>query len=135
MAPPLPNFESMCFSKHLLRYLRDRTIEAPTTFQMQALPIILEGSNFVAQGPAGCGKTICFVIPTLLRAFQQEAASPWSLTKEGPYAVFLSDTETGCAALYDTCRDFIHQRTADFPRLRILDLTDCDKEDIGSGKH
>ena len=55
--------------------LQELNITSPTAVQEQAIPLILEGHNVMAQSKTGTGKTLAFVIPIIERlSFQTNEA-------------------------------------------------------------
>ena len=69
VAPPMPSFESMMFPEELLEALKEKLdITAPTSFQLQAIPILLEERDLVAKAPPGYGKTLSLCLAAILRA-------------------------------------------------------------------
>ena len=70
VTPPLPTFQAMMFHKDVIDCLRSKfDIEEPTTFQLQAIPIILEERSLIAKGSPGCGKTLTYLLPGLMKAY------------------------------------------------------------------
>lgn len=56
---------------------------------MQALPIVLQEQSCLLIGPHGCGKTLAYILPTLVRVLGQELAMPWD-KDEAPFAVIVT---------------------------------------------
>ena len=44
---------------------RESSFQAPTAIQKQAVPLILEGKDIIAESPTGTGKTIAYLLPLL----------------------------------------------------------------------
>lgn len=69
--PPIPSFKSMMFHQDVIDCLRNKfEIEEPTTFQIQAIPILLEERSMIAKGSPNCGKTLTYVLTGLMKAYQ-----------------------------------------------------------------
>lgn len=56
-------FESLSIQANYAQKLRERGIEEPTPIQAEAIPLILEGKDVVAQSQTGTGKTLAFALP------------------------------------------------------------------------
>ncbi len=60
-------FENVQLREELTKAFVDLGYEKPTTVQQDALPILLEGHDMIAQSQTGTGKTAAFSIPILER--------------------------------------------------------------------
>lgn len=60
-------FEDMNISNEICRAVLDMGFEEATPIQSQAIPVILEGKDIIAQSQTGTGKTAAFGIPLLER--------------------------------------------------------------------
>lgn len=58
-------FSQFSLEKHILSALTDLGYEKPTPVQEQAIPILLEGKDLLAQAQTGTGKTAAFALPIL----------------------------------------------------------------------
>eukprot|EP01064_Diplonema_japonicum_P002015 TRINITY_DN11309_c0_g1_i1.p1 TRINITY_DN11309_c0_g1~~TRINITY_DN11309_c0_g1_i1.p1 ORF type:complete len:610 (+),score=106.82 TRINITY_DN11309_c0_g1_i1:96-1832(+) len=69
--PPMVEFTSATtwykLPGYLGRNLFERNFHVPTPIQMQALPCLFEGRNFIGVAPTGSGKTLAFLLPMLAR--------------------------------------------------------------------
>ena len=75
VAPPLPTFESMLFHERMISALDKKLdVKAPTSFQSQALPILLEERSLVAKACAGYGKTLSICLAAIFKAFEFKRA-------------------------------------------------------------
>ncbi|PLS01160.1 DEAD/DEAH box helicase [Neobacillus cucumis] len=63
----MSDFFSLNISKELVNQLRTYGVAVPTPIQKQAIPIILEGKDVIAQAQTGTGKTFAFILPILER--------------------------------------------------------------------
>ena len=71
VAPPLPTFESMMFHEVLLETLKAKLdITSPTSFESQALPILLEERDVVAKAGPGYGKTLSLCLAAIFKALE-----------------------------------------------------------------
>ena len=60
------NFASLGVPDRLLSRLETQGIDTPTSIQAEAIPIILQGRDLVAQAPTGSGKTLAFGLPMVM---------------------------------------------------------------------
>ncbi len=56
----------MSLSSLLLQALADMKITKPTEIQMQAVPLALQGADYIAVAQTGSGKTLSFALPVLM---------------------------------------------------------------------
>ena len=68
--------ESLGLSPALVRAVRLLGFEAPTAVQLQAIPLVLQGSDMVVQAQTGSGKTVAYVLPMLQRLQSGGAHTP-----------------------------------------------------------
>lgn len=59
------NFLSLGISERIADILKMYGIAAPTPIQQQAIPVVMEGRDVIAQAQTGTGKTFAFVLPIL----------------------------------------------------------------------
>lgn len=59
------SFEALPISADLARRLREREITEPTPIQEQAIPLISEGIDVIAESQTGTGKTLAYLLPIL----------------------------------------------------------------------
>lgn len=60
-------FHDLGLSEPLLRAINDVGFEEPTPIQIQAIPVLLDGKDLIAQAQTGTGKTAAFALPILQR--------------------------------------------------------------------
>jgi len=58
-------FEELGVGQDILRALQDIGYESPTPIQRQAIPVLMEGRDLMAQSQTGTGKTAAFAIPMI----------------------------------------------------------------------
>lgn len=80
------SFKDLGLSKLLLQAIDKLGFEEPTPVQAQAIPIVLDGKNLIAQAPTGTGKTLAFGLPILEKIKKQK----------NPYAIVLVPTRELC---------------------------------------
>jgi ATP-dependent RNA helicase DeaD len=61
----VPNFEDLGLSSALLKSIKDVGYEEPTPIQVKVLPVLLDGSDVIAQAQTGSGKTAAFGFPII----------------------------------------------------------------------
>ncbi|WP_051382155.1 DEAD/DEAH box helicase [Sediminibacillus sp. JSM 1682029] len=74
----MTTFSSLGVSAKLTDILKDHGIYEPTPIQEQAIPLLHEGWDVIAQAQTGTGKTLAFILP-ILEHLQPEADSPQAL--------------------------------------------------------
>jgi ATP-dependent RNA helicase DeaD len=60
-------FESFGLTRKTLKGVEDAGYEHPTPVQIQAIPILMSGSDLIAEAQTGTGKTAAFALPILER--------------------------------------------------------------------
>lgn len=80
MGPKL--FESLNLSDSLLRALADLSYASPTSIQEQAIPLVLDGQDLLAEAETGTGKTAAFALP-ILQQLIDRPARPANMAKVG----------------------------------------------------
>lgn len=60
-------FESLPIQDDWLHKLGERKISVPTEVQLEAIPLLLEGKDVIAQSQTGSGKTLAYLLPILQR--------------------------------------------------------------------
>ncbi len=66
-AQAIGGFAKLGLIEPLLQSIRELGFEEPTPIQRQAIPLLLEGRDVVAQAQTGTGKTAAFALPLLQR--------------------------------------------------------------------
>ncbi|WP_074599720.1 DEAD/DEAH box helicase [Sediminibacillus halophilus] len=74
----MATFSSLGVSAELTNILKDHGIYEPTPIQEQAIPILHEGQDVIAQAQTGTGKTLAFVLP-ILEQIQPDGYAPQAL--------------------------------------------------------
>lgn len=59
------NFENLGLSETILRGVKEAGFTEPSPIQQEAIPIVLEGHDMVAQAQTGTGKTAAFGLPVM----------------------------------------------------------------------
>lgn len=58
-------FDSLHIGKHFIQRLNEMNITEPTPIQKDAVPVIAQGRDIVAQSQTGTGKTLAYTLPLL----------------------------------------------------------------------
>jgi ATP-dependent RNA helicase DeaD len=61
----LTNFKSLGITESMVDTLKTLGIAVPTPIQQQAIPLLLDGKDVIAQSQTGTGKTFAFILPIL----------------------------------------------------------------------
>src|SRR5687768_3965038 len=65
--PAADGFADFGLDDRLLATVADLGYEEPTPIQRQAIPLLLDGRDILAEAPTGTGKTAAFALPILQR--------------------------------------------------------------------
>jgi ATP-dependent RNA helicase DDX41 len=101
--PPISSFKEMRFPEVVLKCLDEGEIVTPTTLQMGAIPIQMTGNNLCAISPSGSGKTLAFVLPIVMFAWEEELKLPYE-KGDGPFGIILSLSEESCHQIIDVTK-------------------------------
>lgn len=71
-------FEDLNLSPEILKSIKDRGFESPTTIQEEAIPLGLSGKDFIGQSQTGTGKTMAFSIP-IVEQIDKSLAKPQAI--------------------------------------------------------
>jgi ATP-dependent RNA helicase RhlE len=66
-------FADMDLEPRCLRVLHEQDIEKPTPVQEQAIPIAIEGKDLIATAQTGTGKTLGYVLPSVIKLAEEKA--------------------------------------------------------------
>lgn len=69
---PCFEFKEMSLPRCILKALKHENFKKPTPIQSICLPVTLSGRNLICISTSGSGKTISFLLPTILHAIGQE---------------------------------------------------------------
>lgn len=67
-------FEELGVSPALAQLLSDKGFQHPTGVQRQTIPRLLEGNNILCAAETGSGKTLCYLLPILLRLLSDDTS-------------------------------------------------------------
>jgi len=86
------SFESLGLLPELLRAVREKGYESPTSIQSQAIPTILQGRDVLGGSQTGTGKTAAFTLPLLQKLSSQEPNAARVTGKKPVRALVLTPT-------------------------------------------
>ena len=61
----MSDFISLGLSERIVHNLKEHHILTPTPIQQEAIPVVLDGKDVIAQAQTGTGKTFAFILPIL----------------------------------------------------------------------
>jgi len=96
------SFESLGLLPELLRAVREKGYESPTSIQLQAIPTILQGRDVLGGSQTGTGKTAAFTLPLL----QKLANAAPSAGKKPVRALVLTPTRELALQVEESIRDY-----------------------------
>ena len=118
--PPMRTFAEMKLAVPIVEKLRLKGITQPTPIQMQGMPAILSGRDFIGIAFTGSGKTLCFLMPVIMFALEQERKFPF-MTNEGPYGLIICPIRELARQTYDVLCEYTKcLEHAGYPQLRSL---------------
>jgi len=102
--PPNPvlDFDNIKFPPVVIQRMKDSGFTSPTAIQAQGWPIALSGQDMIGVAQTGSGKTLSFLLPSLLHI---DAQKPLAYG-DGPIALVLCPTRELCMQIYDECYKF-----------------------------
>lgn len=105
---------SHCLSNELIRVVTELGFENPTPVQAQAIPLLIEGKDVIAQSETGSGKTAAFSLPIL-----QNLKEYIRLRPRSAQALVLCPTRELCAQVAREIRKLGRRQ----PGLQVLILS------------
>ena len=103
---PIHNFPDMRFPMPILKGLIKKGIEHPTSIQMLAIPSILLGRDLIAISFTGTGKSLAFILPSIMLALEEENKMP-IIENEGPFVILLVPSRELAIQIYESINHFI----------------------------
>ncbi|KAL9665333.1 hypothetical protein QQ045_020752 [Rhodiola kirilowii] len=118
--PPIKNFKDMRFPAPILERLKETGITQPTPIQVQGLPVILTGRDMIGIAFTGSGKTLVFVLPLIMVAYQEEVMMPIA-PGEGPFGLVICPSRELAKQTFDVVEQFLESmKKYGYPELRPL---------------
>ena len=101
---PIVQFADSNLQQDILEVLAKRNILSPTPVQMQAIPVLLSGSDLIAIAPTGSGKTFGYLIPLLcfLRSHARKKIPP-----RKPSSLIMAPTRELMQQILHCCTDLL----------------------------
>jgi len=118
--PPIRKFKDMRFPQAIIDLLAAKGIKRPTPIQIQGLPAALAGRDLIGIAFTGSGKTLCFALPMVMLALEQEQKMPL-VGGEGPFGLIICPSRELARQTYDSVVDYcesLHKNG--FPQLRPM---------------
>lgn len=117
---PCLTFAEMKFAVPIVERLASKGITQPTPVQMQGLPVILSGRDFIGIAFTGSGKTLAFLLPVIMLALEQERKMPF-IANEGPLGLIICPIRELARQTYDVLNEYTQAlQRAGYPQLRNL---------------
>lgn len=121
LPPPIPHFEDMKLPTPILKYLKSKGIQRPSSIQTQGIPTAFAGRDIIGVAHTGSGKTLAFSLPAIMTSLEMESRLPF-VKGEGPVAMILCpsrelarQTYEGCVAMCQTLAE-----KGEYPEIRSL---------------
>ncbi len=97
------SFENLGLTPAVLRALHTLQHTQATPIQLQAIPLVVEGSDLLAAAQTGTGKTGAFALPILSRLFPEGSMRA---TTRAPRVLVLTPTRELAAQVHDSFRQY-----------------------------
>ncbi|KAF7311682.1 DEAD-box ATP-dependent RNA helicase 35 [Mycena kentingensis (nom. inval.)] len=119
--PPIENFVDMKVPDPLIQYFKANRIFSPTPIQLQGLPAAFSGRDLIGIAFTGSGKTLCFCLPLIMMALEEEAKLAF-IRGEGPVGVILCPSRELATQTYDNVVNWCAAlaRSGKYPQLNTL---------------
>ena len=107
----IKRFRSMRFPKVILQSLKSLDIHKPTSLQKQGFPVVLQGRETLLLSISRQGKTLIFLLPTIIGAIEEELRLPL-LANEGPIGLIIAPSRELAYQIYSFARSLLHSLQA-----------------------
>lgn len=111
------SFRSLRLPKEIISTLKELGIKKPTSLQKQGFPIILSGRDVLLQSISRQGKTLLFVLPTIIGAIEEELRLNL-ISNEGPIGLIIAPSRELAYQIYAFSKSFI-QKLKTYPKIKI----------------
>lgn len=136
--PPCVSFREMKLPRLILQELDKRGIKHPSPIQMQGLPVALSGRDMIGIAFTGSGKTMVFVLPLLMVAWEMEVRLPF-VSGEGPSGLILSPSRELARQTFDIttecCESIARGRGPNLRTFLAIGGTKLDNDALKKGIH
>jgi len=104
--PPCKTFREMKYPSSVIRALKEKGITKPSPIQVQGLPVANAGRDMIGIAFTGSGKTLVFVLPLIMVAWEQEKRLPL-IAGEGPCGLVLCPSRELARQTFDIINHFV----------------------------
>ena len=101
---PIRSWSENDLPEYILKAIRDSGYKAPTSIQMQGIPIGLEKRDLIGLAPTGSGKSAAFLIPLIIYLNKLPPVS--ENRQDGPYSMILAPSRELAVQIYDEFKKF-----------------------------
>ncbi|XP_071745075.1 ATP-dependent RNA helicase abstrakt [Lepeophtheirus salmonis] len=116
--PPLKSFQDMKFPLPIIKALKEKGIERPTSIQMQGIPAVLSGRDLIGIAYTGSGKSLVFILPIVMFCLEQEKRLPF-VQNEGPYGLIVVPSRELAKQIHESIYSyFSYLKKNSFPEIR-----------------
>lgn len=99
-------FSTLGLSNEIIRAVTELGYTEPTPIQMQAIPVVLSGSDLLAGAQTGTGKTAGFTLPLLHRLSSDESVKGSKSEYPPIRALILTPTRELAAQVEESVREY-----------------------------
>ncbi|KAL0947470.1 hypothetical protein HGRIS_013575 [Hohenbuehelia grisea] len=119
--PPIEHFVDMKVPNALLDFFKSKRITDPTPIQLQGIPTAFAGRDLIGIAFTGSGKTLCFCLPLIMMALEEETKLPL-IRGEGPVGVILCPSRELANQTYENLLQWCSALAKDgkYPQLNTL---------------
>lgn len=107
LPPPIRHWHEAPLPKELLTCIQKLSYAQPTPIQRQAIPVALQGRDFIGIAETGSGKTASFILPMCVELLQLPKMTP-EIAADGPYGLILVPTRELANQIESEARKFLH---------------------------
>lgn len=106
LPPPIRHWHESPLPKELLTAIQRLGYAQPTPIQRQAIPVALQGRDFIGIAETGSGKTASFILPMCVELLQLPKMTP-EVAADGPYGLILVPTRELANQIESEARKFL----------------------------
>ncbi|KAF7295193.1 DEAD-box ATP-dependent RNA helicase 35 [Mycena indigotica] len=119
--PPIERFVDMKVPEPLIEHFKSNRIVSPTPIQLQGIPAAFSGRDLIGIAFTGSGKTLCFCLPLIMMALEEETKLPF-IRGEGPVGVILCPSRELANQTYENVVSWCSAlaKSGKYPQLNTL---------------
>ena len=102
---PYYSFKSLGFPPEILKALDKRGFALPTPIQMIGISAVLSGVDMIAVSPSGSGKSLVYILPSVMLAYYEESKQP-IIRKEGPFVIIIVPSRELAIQIHESIKYF-----------------------------